>query len=96
MLGVLLLEYFLGLWWADYLATAIILAFVAREAVESSTNFTNKNDPVPIQCRERLIPITQQVAGEESYPFSFRIGFKTVSPSRGDCIKIVSPNTFPQ
>ncbi len=28
-------EYFLGLWWADYLATGIILAFVAREAVES-------------------------------------------------------------
>ena len=31
----LLAEYFLGLWWADYLATGIILAFVAREAVES-------------------------------------------------------------
>src|SRR2546426_7380242 len=36
LLGGLLAEYFLGLWWADYLATAVILAFVAREAVESS------------------------------------------------------------
>jgi len=35
LLGGLLAEYFLGLWWADYLATGIILAFVAREAVES-------------------------------------------------------------
>jgi divalent metal cation (Fe/Co/Zn/Cd) transporter len=31
----LLVEYFLGLWWVDYLATAIILAFVSREAVGS-------------------------------------------------------------
>ena len=31
----LLVEYFLRLWWVDYLATGIILAFVAREAVES-------------------------------------------------------------
>lgn len=31
----LLAEYFFGLWWADYLATGIILAFVAREAVGS-------------------------------------------------------------
>ena len=35
LLGGLLAEYFLGLWWADYLATGIILAFVTREAVES-------------------------------------------------------------
>jgi divalent metal cation (Fe/Co/Zn/Cd) transporter len=35
LLGGLLAEYFLGYWWADYLATGIILAFVAREAVES-------------------------------------------------------------
>jgi len=35
LLGGLLVEYFLGLWWVDYLATGIILAFVAREAVES-------------------------------------------------------------
>ena len=35
LLGGLLAEYFLGLWWADYLATAVILAFVGREAVES-------------------------------------------------------------
>lgn len=35
LLGGLLVEYFLGLWWVDYLATAVILAFVSREAVES-------------------------------------------------------------
>lgn len=35
LLSGLLAEYFLGLWWADYLATAVILAFVAREGVES-------------------------------------------------------------
>src|SRR5438445_4309830 len=35
LLGGLLAEYFLGLWWADYLATGVILGFVAREAVES-------------------------------------------------------------
>lgn len=35
LLGGLLVEYFLGLWWADYLATAVILVFIAREALES-------------------------------------------------------------
>jgi divalent metal cation (Fe/Co/Zn/Cd) transporter len=35
LLGGLLAEYFLGFWWADYLATGIILSFVVREAVES-------------------------------------------------------------
>ncbi len=35
LLGGLLAEYSLVLWCADYLATGIILAFVAREAVES-------------------------------------------------------------
>src|SRR3989475_2096670 len=35
LLGGLLAEYFLGLWWADYLATAVILGFVAREAIRS-------------------------------------------------------------
>ncbi len=35
LLSGLLAEYFLGLWWADYLATGVILAFVAKEAVES-------------------------------------------------------------
>jgi divalent metal cation (Fe/Co/Zn/Cd) transporter len=35
LLGGLLAEYFLGLWWADYVATGAILAFVAREAVEA-------------------------------------------------------------
>ena len=35
LLGGLLAEYFLGLWWTNYLAAGIILAFVAREAVES-------------------------------------------------------------
>jgi divalent metal cation (Fe/Co/Zn/Cd) transporter len=31
----LLVEYFTGLWWVDYLATGVILAFVVREALES-------------------------------------------------------------
>ncbi len=35
LLGGLLAEYFLGIRWADYLATGVILAFVAKEAVES-------------------------------------------------------------
>jgi len=35
LLGGLLAEYFFQLWWADYLATGVILAFVAKEAVES-------------------------------------------------------------
>ena len=35
LLGGLLAEYFFGLWWADYLVTAVIIAFVAREAMES-------------------------------------------------------------
>ena len=35
LLGGLLAEYLLGLWWVDYLAAAVILVFVAREAVES-------------------------------------------------------------
>jgi divalent metal cation (Fe/Co/Zn/Cd) transporter len=35
LLGGLLTEYFFGLWWADYLATGVILGFVAKEAVES-------------------------------------------------------------
>lgn len=35
LLGGLLAEYFLGLWWVDYLATGIILGFIAKEWVES-------------------------------------------------------------
>jgi divalent metal cation (Fe/Co/Zn/Cd) transporter len=35
LLSGLLAEYFLRLWWVDYLATTVILGFVAREAVES-------------------------------------------------------------
>jgi divalent metal cation (Fe/Co/Zn/Cd) transporter len=35
LLSGLMTEYFLGLWWADYLATAVILVFVAREGLES-------------------------------------------------------------
>ena len=26
---------FVGLWWADYVATALILSFVAKEGIES-------------------------------------------------------------
>lgn len=35
LLSGLLAEYFFGLWWADYLATAAILAFVVKEGIES-------------------------------------------------------------
>ena len=35
LLAGLLAEYFFGLWWADYVATAVILAFVAREGMDS-------------------------------------------------------------
>ena len=31
----LLAEYFLGLWWTDYLAAGVILGFVGKEAIES-------------------------------------------------------------
>lgn len=35
LLGGLLATYILGLWWVDYLAAGVILAFVAKEAVEA-------------------------------------------------------------
>jgi divalent metal cation (Fe/Co/Zn/Cd) transporter len=35
LLGGLLGEYFFGFWWADYLATGVIIVFVGREALES-------------------------------------------------------------
>ncbi len=35
LLAGLLAEYFFGLWWADYAATAVILALVAKEALAS-------------------------------------------------------------
>jgi divalent metal cation (Fe/Co/Zn/Cd) transporter len=35
LLSGLLLEYFAGFWWADYVASAIIVAFIAREGLES-------------------------------------------------------------
>ena len=35
LLAGLLAEYLLGLWWVDYLATAVILVFVVREGAES-------------------------------------------------------------
>ncbi len=35
LLGGLLVEYLFGIWWVDYVATAIILVFVARESLES-------------------------------------------------------------
>jgi len=35
LLGGLILEYFVGLWWVDYLAAGAIIAFVTKEAIES-------------------------------------------------------------
>jgi len=48
LLGGLLAEYFLGLWWADYIATGIILAFVAREAVESYHELHEEESMAPV------------------------------------------------
>lgn len=42
LLSGLLAEYLLGLWWADYLAAAIILLFVAREGIESYREIYNE------------------------------------------------------
>jgi divalent metal cation (Fe/Co/Zn/Cd) transporter len=46
LLGGLLVEYFFGLWWVDYVATGIILAFVAREAIESYRDLRGGITPV--------------------------------------------------
>ncbi len=43
LLAGLLAEYFIGLWWADYLATALILSFVAKEALESFREVGSEN-----------------------------------------------------
>jgi divalent metal cation (Fe/Co/Zn/Cd) transporter len=49
LLGGLLAEYFLGFWWADYLATGVILAFVAREAVESYHELHEEESAAQVQ-----------------------------------------------
>src|SRR5712691_1928326 len=49
LLGGLLAEYFLGLWWADYLATGVILSFVAREAVESYNELHEEESTAHVQ-----------------------------------------------
>lgn len=46
LLSGLLGEYFLGLWWADYLSTAVILVFVAREGIESYREIGGGRDAV--------------------------------------------------
>lgn len=43
LLAGLLSEYLLGLWWADYVATAVILAFIAREGLESLRELGEEN-----------------------------------------------------
>lgn len=35
LLGGLLAEFLFGFWWADYLATVVIVAFIGKEALES-------------------------------------------------------------
>jgi len=35
LLGGLVVEYFTGFWWVDYIATGVILLFVVREAIAS-------------------------------------------------------------
>ena len=44
LLGGLLGVYLFGLWWVDYLATGIILVFVAKEALEGSGNPTTSRN----------------------------------------------------
>lgn len=51
LLGGLLAEYFFGLWWVDYLATGIILAFVGREALESYHELHEKNEVTIVNTR---------------------------------------------
>jgi len=45
LLGGLLAEFFFGIWWVDYLATAIILAFVGKDAIESLGELRNDDHP---------------------------------------------------
>ena len=42
LLAGLALEFFLGLWWVDYLVTGVILAFVAMEALESRRELSER------------------------------------------------------
>ena len=42
LLGGLLAEFLYGLWWADYLAAVMILAFVAKEGAESYSKSTSE------------------------------------------------------
>jgi divalent metal cation (Fe/Co/Zn/Cd) transporter len=44
LLGGLVTEYFLGLWWVDFLATGVILVFVAREAIESYQELNERSE----------------------------------------------------
>jgi len=61
LLGGLLAEYFFGLWWVDYLATGVILGFVAKEAVESYNELHEENDVrVPTNIRDPGTRICQQ------------------------------------
>ena len=43
LLGGLLTEFFFGIWWIDYVATAVILAFVGKEAIESLRELRDKD-----------------------------------------------------
>jgi len=45
LLAGLFAEMFLGLWWVDYLATAIILIFVTKEALESYNKLGQATNP---------------------------------------------------
>jgi divalent metal cation (Fe/Co/Zn/Cd) transporter len=49
LLAGLLVEYFLGLWWADYLATAVILIFVTNEGLESYSELRQESSTTRIQ-----------------------------------------------
>jgi divalent metal cation (Fe/Co/Zn/Cd) transporter len=44
LLGGLIANYLLGIWWVDYIATCIILAFVAKEALESISEVRTEHE----------------------------------------------------
>jgi divalent metal cation (Fe/Co/Zn/Cd) transporter len=56
LLSGLLAEYFLGLWWADYVATLVILAFVAKEGAESYLTVRGGGQRVSPAERSRPLP----------------------------------------
>lgn len=60
LLGGLTAEFFLGVWWADYVATAMILAFVAREGIGSLYRASSSSGPSSISPRRISLDRTRE------------------------------------